>query len=259
MGEADAFRYPDTVEPASKVYHIDCPKNLHVSVKIRIYHNVPEHNIQHLCFVTGSENQPPYDYTIVHGGYFTSKYGEVNVRKFSWYALAILRKYRVKGLLSLMEESCVASMYCSMNPRHNSYGFSWSIYISVMKNCSIFKNLINNYIKEEYKDDVKMTSSEIVHINSSESSVTVIPHCEHKEVNLKPSGRPSIQKIDIKRFVDARPPHIKFTLYTKRHCLVPPMNIFFTFQGLEEQDIKLNLDLDISECKFLFIWYYIEP
>ena len=33
MGETGAFRYPDKVEPASKVYQIDCPKNLHASVK----------------------------------------------------------------------------------------------------------------------------------------------------------------------------------------------------------------------------------
>ena len=159
VSEAGAFRYPDKVEPASKVYHIDCPKNLHASVKIRIYHDVPEHYIQHLCFVTCSEDQPPYDFDIIHDGNFTSKYGEVDVRKFSMYALGLLIRYRVKGLLSLMEKSYVASMYRSQYPRHSSSGFSWNIYISVVKNCSIFKRLIQIYIKEEYEDDVKLISS----------------------------------------------------------------------------------------------------
>ena len=259
MGETGAFRYPDKVEPASKVYHIDCPKNLHASVKIRIYHDVPEHNIQHLCFVTCSEDQPPYDYAIIHGGNFTSKYGEVDVGKFSMYALGLLIRYRVKGLLSLMEKSYVASMYRSLHPRHDSTGFSWNIYISAVKNCSIFKKSIQIYIKEEYKDDVELISTDVVRFNASESSVTAIPTCEplHEVGSLESLGYPSLRKIDISRFVDARPPHIKFVLDTKPHCRASSMKIKFVLQGLEEPNNYFTLHHIIPECKFLFIWYSV--
>ena len=259
MGEAGAFRYPDKVEPASKVYHIHCPKNLHASVKIRIYHDVPEHNIQHLCFVTCSEDQPPYDYAIIHGGNFTAKYGEVDIRKFSMYALGLLIRYNVKGLLSIMEKSYVASMYRSLYPRHNSSGFSWNIYISAVKNCSIFKRLIQIYIKEEYKDDVELISTDVVRFNASESNITAITTCEpnlHEVGSLKPLVYPSLRKIDISRFVDARPPHIKFVLVTKPHCPATSMNIKFTLQGLEEPNNFITLHHFIPECEFLFILYY---
>ena len=261
VSEAGAFRYPDKVEPASKVYHIDCPKKLHASVKIRIYHDVPEDNIQHLCFVTCSEDQPPYDYAIIHGGNFTSKYGEVNVRKFSMYALGLLIKYRVKWLLSRMEKSYVASMHRSLHPWHDSSGFSWNIYISAVKNCSIFKKSIQVYIKEEYKDDVELISSNVVRFNASESSVTAIPTCEplHEVGSLKSLGNPSLRKIDISRFVDARPPHIKFVLVAKPQAHASSMKIKFTLQGLEEPKNFFNLYLSIPECKFLCIWYYVEP
>ena len=253
VGEAGDFRYPDKVEPASKVYHIDCPNNLHASVKIRIYHGVPEHNIQDLCFVTCSEDQPPYDFAIIHGGNFTSKYGEVDVRKFSMYALGLLMKYGVWGLLSLMETSYVASVYRSLNYRHDSSGFSWNIYISAVKNCSIFNDSIQNYIKEEYKDEVELILTDIVRFNASESSVTAIPTCEpnlHEVVSLVPSGCSSLPKIDISSFLDTRPPHFKFVLVTKPHCPALSMNIKFILQGLEEPNNYFNLHHVIPECKF---------
>ena len=254
MGEAGAFRYPDNVEPASKNYHIDCPKN--VSVKIRIYHNVHEYNIQHLCFITCSEDKPPYDYTIVHGGNFTSKFGEVVVTKFSMYALGLLVKYRVKGLLSLMEKSYVASMHRSLHPRHNRSGFSWNIYISAVKNCDIFKKSIQNYIKEEYKDDVELITTEIVRFSGIESNVTAIPTCEpnlHEVGCLESLGHPAIQKIDMSRFVDARPPHIKFVLVIMPHCRALSMKIKFTLRGLEEPNNFFTLKHFIPECKFCYL------
>ena len=259
VGEAGAFRYPDKVESASKVYHINSPKNLHASVKIRIYHDVPEDNIQQLCFVTCSEDQPPYDYVTIHGGNFTSKYGEVDVRKFSMYGLGLLIRFRVKGLLSLMEKSYVASMYRSLYPRHTNSGFSWNIYISVVKNCSIFQNSIQVYIKEEYKDDVELISTDVVRFNASESRVTVTCEPLHEVGSLESLGCPSLRMIDISRFVDARPPHFKYVLDTKPECRASSVKIKFVLHGLEEPNNYFNLHHIIPECKLLYIWYYVEP
>ena len=239
--------------PASKVYHIDCPKNLHASVKIRIYHDVPEHNIKHLCFVTCSEDQPPYDYAIIHGGNFTSHYGEVDVRKFSMYALGLIIWCRVRGILAFMEKSYVASIHRSLYPRHNSSGFSWNIYISAVKNCSIFKKSIEKYIKEEYKDDVRLITTEVVRFKTSESNVTAIHFFEsnlHEVVSLKSPGCPSLRKIDISTFVGAQLPHIKFVLVAKPQCHASSMQIKFTLQGLEEPNNYFTLHHFIPECKF---------
>ena len=159
----------------------------------------------------------------------------------------------MKGLLSLMEKSYVASMYRSLYPRHNSSGFSWNIYISAVKNCSIFKKLIQIYIMEEYKDDMELITTDVVRFSASESNVTAIQICEpnlHKVGSVESLGYPSLRKIDISRFVDARPPHIKFVLDAKPHCHASSMKIRFTLQGLEEPNNYFTLHHFIPDCKF---------
>ena len=155
-GESGAFRYPSTVEAASRFYHIDCPKQLHTSVTIQIQHNVAEEEIQNLCFITCSEDQPPYDYRILHNGHFTSTHAEIVVNSFSFYSVGrLLTKYRVKGLLSLMEKSYEASVYRSIQPTLFNSGYTWSIFVSAVKNCSVFKKCVENYIKNEYEDEIE--------------------------------------------------------------------------------------------------------
>ena len=159
----------------------------------------------------------------------------------------------MKGLLSLMEKSYVALMYRSIQPRHNQSGVSWNMYISVVKNCSIFKRLIGKYINEEYMDDVELISACVVHLSASESSVTAIPTYEPnllKVGSLESVGYPSMHKIDISEFVDARPPHIKFVLNIKPHCRASSIYITFKLQGLEEPNNYFNLHHFIADCKF---------
>ena len=236
-GESGAFRYPSTVEAASRFYHIDCPKQLHASVTIRIQHTVPEEDIQHLCFFTCSEDKPPYDYNIIHGGHFTPTHGEITVTKFSLYSVGrLLTKFGVKGVLSLIEKSYEASLYRSTQPTLLASGFkSWNIYFSAVKNCSIFKKSVESYIRNEYEDEVKLESRSVVRFSNTQDNVTVLTKYKTKkkddEVSLGPSGCCSLRKIDISSYVDACPPHIKFILEAKPGC---SMEMKFTLDGCQE-------------------------
>ena len=234
-GQSGAFRYPDTVESISKVYHIDCPKQLHASVTIRIQHNVAEEDIQHLSFITCSEDQPPYDYSILHGGHFTSTYGEIAVTKFSLYSIGrLLTKFRVKGVLSLLEKSYEASLYRSIQPTLHASEYSWNIYVSAVKNCSIFKKSVENYIRDKYGDEVKLEASGVVRFTETEPNVTVLTSCEAEkqdDASLESSGCCSLRKLDISTYVDSCPPHIKFTLQAKPGS---SLKMKFTLNGLQE-------------------------
>ena len=236
-GGSGAFRYPSTVEAASRFYHIDCPKQLHASVTIRIQHTVPEEDIQHLCFITCSEDKPPYDYNIIHGGHFTPTHGEITVTKFSLYSVGrLLTKFGVKGVLSLIEKSYEASLYLSARPTLLASGSnSWNIYFSAVKNCSIFKKSVESYIRNEYEDEVKLVSRSVVRFNNTQEYVTVLTKYKTKkkddEVSLEPSGCCSLKKIDISSYVDACPPHIKFILEAKPGC---SMKMKFKLDGCQE-------------------------
>ena len=234
-GESGAFRYPSTVEAASSVYHIDSQKQLHASVTIQIQHSVDEEQIQNMCFVTCSEVQPPYDYRILRGGLFTSTYGEIVVTKFSFYSIGrILTKFGVRGVLSLMEKSYEASLYRSVQPTLLTSGYSWNVYVSAVKNCSIFKKSVEKFIKSEYDDKVKLEARRVVRFNTTQSNVNILTSCRANikgAVSLETTGCCSLRKTDISCYVDACPPHIKFILEAKPGC---SMKITFTLDGCQE-------------------------
>ena len=248
-----AFRYPDIVEPVGKSFYIESSVPLKTSVTIRIQHNVPEKDIQHLCFVTSSDNQPPYDYSILYEGNFTSTHGEIVVRRFSLYSIGrLLTKYHVKGILSLLEKTYEASLFRSTLPKIDLCGYKWNIYVSVVKNCSIFRRSVERYIKEEYKDEVELVARNVVRLTMNNSDVTAISShesCRHMEWSLKPSEYPSMKKIDINSYVDACPPHIKFVLRVKTPLRGSFPNVRFTLIGLQEPENILNLDNFIPQSK----------
>ena len=235
-GEFGAFRFPDIVERASTVYHIDCPKQLHASVHLRIHHCLAKEDVPHLCFVTCSEDQPPYDYSIVHGGHFTPTYGEIIINKFSLYSIGrLLTRFRVRGVLSLFERSYAASLYRSVQPIPIHSGYSWNIYVSAVKNCSIFQRCVQKYIKDEYKDEVKLEARGVVHFDSDHSDIKALTSYEsgnQGDISLEESGLDSLRKIDISSYVDGCPPHIKFVLQMKHGCSL--QKIRFTLKGFRK-------------------------
>ena len=255
-GERGAFRYPNKeyVKPASKMFYIQCPKHLK-NVTIRIKHNVAKEDIDHLRFITCSEDQPPYNFNILENGDFTSTYGEITVKKPSHSFCSIVQlliTHRVKGILSIMEKSIGASLYCSLQPKLESSGYySWNIYVSAVKNCLIFRKYMQEYIVQEYNDDVKFVATKLLELTQKEASVTVSTQCEadmRKNCHIEAAGSSSIRKVDIIRFVEGCPPHIKFVLQVNHKLCGSALKVTFTLHGFKEPT-KFNLHLSIPQSK----------
>ncbi len=70
-GSLGYTRMPYEVESVSNVYHVHNSGQLKSSVTIRIKHDEPN-DVQNLYFFTCSEDKPPYDFTCLPGGAFTS-------------------------------------------------------------------------------------------------------------------------------------------------------------------------------------------
>ena len=258
-GERGAFRYPNKgyVKPASKFFYIKCPKHLKTPVTIRIKHDVAKEDIEHLRFITCSDDQPPYDFNILENGDFTSTYGEISIKKpsHSFYSIVqLLITHRVKGILSIMEKSIGASLYCSLQSKLESSGYySWNIYVSAVKNCLIFRKYKQKSIEDEYKDDLQLIAKEVVEFTQKEASVTVSTQCEpdmRENGRIEAAGSSSIRKIDIIRFVDGCPPHIKFVLLVNHKLCGSALKVTFTLHGFQEPiNFKWHLSIPQSKIK----------
>ena len=115
--EGARSRLPSNTKGFSRFYHISSSKNLNTAVTLKIFYQEAEDDIHKLRFLTSTDNSPPYDYEILYGGSFTSTYGEVTVKRFSFYTICKLYAYHgVKGVLSYMETSFEESLYRSLQP-----------------------------------------------------------------------------------------------------------------------------------------------
>ena len=227
------------------MYRIECPKKLNSSVTIRIQHELAEESLQNLCFITCIDDKPPFDYSVLHGGNFTSEYGEISVKRFSFYSIGrLLTKYRVKGALCLLEKSYQVSLYRSVFPTTLSSTCSWKIYLSVTKNCSIFRKSVVKYIQEEYRNDVKLISCHTARFDGLEKCISVQHNCNTdspRDVKVEELGNTSLQKIDISGYVDGHPPLINFSLLAKPGC---SLRLSFKLVGFQK---PVDLVLHCSE------------
>ncbi len=237
-GSLGYTRMPNEVKPVSKVYHVHNSRQLETAVTIRIKHDEPN-DVQNLCFITCSEEKPPYDFTYLPGGTFTSSYGEMVVSRFSFYIISQLySRYRVRGVLSLLEKSYEASLFVSSTPRiWTSEQHCWNIYVSLVKNCRIFRQCVSTYIKEEYEEDVKLVSRCITHFNHIDNTVSVCTQLSSSDVILDEPDCTYLHKTDISRYVDACPPLLKYRL-----CIKPgsSVTVKFILTGLRDVS-KLTL------------------
>lgn len=237
----------------SRVYHVHCSRQLKTPVTIRIQHSAPQ-NVQNLCFITCSGDRPPYEYTILHGGTFTSDYGELVVSKFSFYMIGqLFSRFRVRGVLSLLEKSYEASLYCSSAPRLECPGYCCDIYISVVKNCGIFEKCVKSYIKEAYGKDVKLLQRQIVRFDGMNRDVIAKMICETRlpaDIYLDEPDCIFLRKTVISGYVDACPPHLKFCLHYKPGC---PLKVKFVLEGLQDSNTFTLRHSDIPGTMFLAV------
>ena len=246
-GEDRAFRYPDGVEQASQIFCIESSKPLNTSVTVRIQHDVAVKDMKYLCFVTCSDKEPPYDYTILHNSHFETNYGEVVVQKFSLYALGLQKRYCVRGVLALMERSYSVLLYHSEDPKFTYPKFTWNVYVSVIKDCKTFRNSVKEFIKDEYEEKVSKYEKATCRFTKDKNFVTAcLEENIRNKISLTPSEHSSIRKIDISSYVDGRPPLMKYFLQTNIHG--EKININLNLKGLHVTK-PVCLSLTVPECK----------
>ena len=101
--EGSYSRLPSNSEVAIQVYFINSSKTLKRTATIRIYHKAREVDINQLCFLTSTDEQPPYDFNILKSGHFTSAYGEIAVERFSFFTICrLVKQLGFRGVLYYM-------------------------------------------------------------------------------------------------------------------------------------------------------------
>ena len=241
--EGSYSRLPSNSEVASQVYFINTSKPLKRNANIRIYHQAREVDIDQLCFLTSTDEQPPYDFTILKGGHFTSAYGEITVERFSFFTIVrFFKQHGFRGVLYYTEKSYEASLYHSKQPSSQGSQFKWNLYLSVTKNCHVFRSCLKHYIKEEFNENVELVSKCIVKLNRTADSITASTSMgtsppSQDQVCLYEPDTTSFQKTDIRNYIDGCPPAFVYRL------LAMPSSKFkveFVMEGFE-RNCKFNL------------------
>ena len=240
--EGSYSRLPSNSEVASQVYFINSSKPLKSTATIRIYHQAREVDINQLSFLTSTDEQPPYDFTIMKGGQFTSAYGEIMVERFSFFTIIrIFKHLGFQGVLYFTEKSYEASLYHSLQPSSRGSKFQWNLYLSVTKNCQVFRSSLKNYIKEEFKDDITLVSKCIVQLNHAVDSITASMSMgtsppSQDQVCLYEPDTTSFQKTDIRHYIDGCPPAFVYRLLAMPGS---KFNIEFVMEGFD-RNCKFN-------------------
>ncbi len=243
-GSCGAFKYPPMVEAVSKIYDIYCSNELSddETVTIKIYHNSHPNHINQLSFITSSESVPPYNFTILEGGLFNSEYGTIKVDHFSKYAIGLFKKHHFKGILAMFERSYVASLHSSVKFERATTKSFWSTYISVVKDCSIFRKAIEEDISKEYSDEVRLECQCKVTFEEGKSEIEIISEQSNDGgVAIKPLTHPSICKTEIDKYFESSPPLVKYKLSIDCQSDTSDVNIVFTLQNMRKPKNVLTL------------------
>ena len=233
--EGSYARLPGKTKVVSPVFHISSSQKLKSSATVKIFHQASDVDIDQLRFLTSTDTQPPYNYQIVQGGHFTSTYGEISVQQSSFVTICNLGlHYGVRGVLSYMEKSYEASLYCSSQPKQVKSGHTWNIYLSVTKNCDIFNRSVKRYIKENHHEDVTLVRGQVLRFDAINKQVTAHHHFDPRsaaDVTLIEPNCNSLKRNDIKKFVGGRPPLLEYSIHSKLLC---PLELKITLEGFEE-------------------------
>ena len=234
--EGSYARLPSKTEVVSPVFRISSSQKLDSSATVKIFHQASDVDIDQLRFLTSTDDQPPYDYQIAQDGHFTSTYGEISVKHFSFFTICNLGFYHgVKGVLSYMEKKFEASLYCSSRPKLVKSGYTWNIYLSVVKHCDIFSHSVKKYIKEKLQDSVQLIPGQIILLDNIHKSITA-HHQLHTsspaDVILTEPTCKDLMCTDIKRYVSGHPPLLVYSLHFKSLC---SLELNIRLEGIEKE------------------------
>ena len=225
---------PSNTKALSRCYHISSSKNLNTAVTLKIFHRAADDDIHKLCFLTSTDNSPPYNYRILDSGRFTSSYGEITVKRFSFYTICIHVYHWVKKVLSCMETRYEASLYCSIQPTLRNLPHKWNLYLFIVKDCNIFRQSVKNHIHEEFQDKVRKISGDVVLFDNGCDCITVCHNVSpQKDVYLKEVGHHNTLRHEhINNYVDGCPPLLVYSVQGNLSCF---LELKFTLGGLQEE------------------------
>ncbi len=252
-GSLGYARMPNEVESVSKVYHVHNSGQLKTSVTIRIKHDKPN-DVQNLYFFTCFEDKPPYNFTYLPGGTFTSTYGEIVVSKFSFVNIGkLFSGHRVRSVLNRRERFYEVSLYRGSVPYIKLSEQCWNLYVSLVKNCNTFRQGVKTYIKEEYKEDVQLVSSFVTRFNPTDTKMTVCGEIGPSDVNLDEPDCTFLLKAQIKNYVNASPPFLKYRLRIKPGS---SDTVKFKLTGLQDIDHLTMSPYDLPGKKYIILGIY---
>ena len=249
---------PNNAEAVSRYYHISSSKNLNTAVTLKIFYRTAECNTDELYFLTSTDMSPPYNYQILRGGHFTSTYGEITVKTFSFYIICRLYSYYgIRGVLAyIMETKYKASLYCSNQPTPQS---RWNIYLVVVNDYYEFSNSAKTYIQDNYNENVTLVTEQVVFLSDNVGCVTVKHKFRNSPKNLSvyEPDHHILNHADIKEYVNGRPPLLKYSIGCSHSC---SFNLRFTLDGVQVPKYLTLRESDLQgillHCVFYIVFSY---
>ncbi len=150
--------------------------------------------------------------------------------------------YPIGRLISRLEKRYVSSLHCSstlylMMPSGQQH---CNIYLSVVKNSRLFTNSVENFINQEFKEEVKLVSRHVVHLNDIDKYVTVqYIYVQNSVTNfyLEEPDCTHLDKSAIRSHVDACPPFLKFRLTFSPDSSVEVKFILEGFKNIDTHSV----------------------
>ncbi len=160
----------------------------------------------------------------------------------------------MQSVLSRWERFYEVSLYRGTVPYYIKRSEQcWNLYVSLVKNCNTFRQGVKTFIKEEYKEDVQLVSSFVTRFNPTETKMTVCGEIGPSDANLDEPDCTFLLKAQIKNYVKASPPLLKYRL-----CIKPgsSVTVKFNLTGLQNIDHLTMSPYDLPGKKYIILGIY---
>ena len=247
---------PVSAEAVGRYYNISSTKNINTAVTLRIFYRRAENDTDQLFFLTSTDVSPPYNYQVLHGGHFTSTYGEITVETFSFYTICrLFLHYGLSGILANMENKFKASLYRSNQPTPQS---RWNIYLVVVKDYDVFSRWVKTYIQDYYNESVTLVTEQVVLLSDDVDYVTGSYNCETsspQNISVHEPDQRILNHSDIRDYVDGRLPLLKYSIGSSSNC---SFNLKFMLDGVQEPECCFTLrESDLQGILLCYAFYFV--
>ena len=244
------FNFPDKTELVSGVYHItSSPESKPPVAMIQIQHCVASKHIGSLSFVASYDQHPPYKFQYIDGGFFNSRYGVIEVKSLSTWAL--IYRHGISGVLSLFEKNYLASLHQSPRPEHSSDGALWTYYVSIIKNCAIFQTCLKTYCNENGRFHCSDVSFQF-----AKQAIKIVLDIEQEDneqegISISFMCNSFILKSEIDNYVEGRPPQVRLNVVVVKKEEIPFFQFSISINGAKEANVFIRWHQLVSTRMFL--------